>query len=991
NQPRLALSQIEDLLKQDNLSPSVLLPYQVQQIKYESWDSYEAYSEALQPYFLSPDWYFIGPFRNIGGSGYDKVFGPETSLTQIANQPYDNGVGKPIRWIQPQKQDPAAILNPEDRYLPENRIGDLYYLHKRFSLSEQKEVILELGRSEPIKIWLDGQAILEDPDGRGLEYSGERIRILLSAGQHDLRIKISPYNPNIRQYEEFSFLRLENKYNRAIPSAGVSVRLVDEKGRLLQLEKGDSETQQGRLLKHQALEDDQLVFLKSKLDSEDFRWSDYYLLARLLLKKQLYQDGVEVFSTAVERYPESIYLRSFLAMFHGQLGNFVYASRALERMDLRSTPFYSLCMREMSRLNAEIQRTQYLEWLDLLQEVSPSNEVVIRRSVQFYRQRNWTDTLDTYKERTLESYPDYEHLFRESNAARGKGEKEKFSFKEWRTKQKVTKARKKAKENPLPGLEEAVARYPYVTNKFLEKARYHQAEKEFAEAHQTLDEGLLSHPSSRSLFELKGDIYKEQAINDSARLFYERARNLPTNRYYGDEVSTKLKSLRAENKARDAFQEVSFEDILKEEDVWKAKYAQENIYIPLRTVQILIDTNGQLEVSQKMLMVVNTINGVRAMTQVNFSYLGENVSIKVVRPDGTEFRPEQNGNFAVFKDLKPGDRIYAEGTASGRYDWSQYPFGDHWMHWHSFMLSDPVYHTYLEIGVPQGGNLPYVPYRLEQDPSQRTQANYDFYRWELNELPRLKEEDAGFADWFASPAVWLSNESDWSKYVSWYEDLTYRKLDPTPSLQKLYDELVVPGMSDEEKLIAFYTFVSKEINYSMVPFLQSNFEPQSPDLTCSARIGDCKDVATLMIALLRMAGIESYYALTQAGQYMPFEPLPQIIFNHVVVAYVIDGEMRYVDPTTDRFPYTVLPEMDCDGWALLIKEGEDRIFRLPDTRLTADLSKLTYTLDAKLEETGSVSMKVEANLKGVEGARYREMLSDMDQSEQQEFLRRELN
>ncbi|MEL7340489.1 MAG: hypothetical protein AAGM67_08395, partial [Bacteroidota bacterium] len=271
NQPRLESSQIEDLLKQENLPPSVLLPYQVQQAKSESWDTYEAYCEALQPFYLRPDWYFIGPFRNIGGSGYGKVFGPEENLTQIANQPYDNGVGKPIRWIQPQKQDPAAILHPEDDYLPDNRIGDLYYLHKRFYLPAQQELILELGRSEPVKVWLDGQEILADPDGRGLEYDGERIRILLSEGRHDLRVKISPYNPNIRQYEEFSFLRLTSRYNRAVPSEGISIRLTDTKGVLIQSEPMPQDASQGKLLQHALLEDQQLVFLQSKLDSEDFR------------------------------------------------------------------------------------------------------------------------------------------------------------------------------------------------------------------------------------------------------------------------------------------------------------------------------------------------------------------------------------------------------------------------------------------------------------------------------------------------------------------------------------------------------------------------------------------------------------------------------------------------------------------------------------------------------------------------------------------------
>lgn len=990
--PDLAKSQIEDLVKDQRLSPSTLLPYRAKLVRIGRPETYENLVAEMKPLFLAPDWHYIGPFRNIGGSGFLKAYGPETTLTQITNQAYDNGVGKTLRWIQPQKQEPTGVLNPSGSYLPENRIGDLYYLHKRFALAEEQTLYLALGRSLPIKLWIDGEEILSEPDGRGLEYDGERIRILLTAGVHDLRIKLSPYNPNIRQYEEFSFFDIGERYGRKSDTEGVAVRFTDEMGNLIVLPSIDANAQTGTIKEHELLEDRNMVFLKSKILSEDFQWSDYYLFARVLLKKELYLEGISIFSTAVERSPESIYLRSFLAMFHGKVGNFVQASRSLERIDLRSTPFYPLVNREMSRLNADIQSELYYDWLSLLQEVAGSNRVTVRKSIDFYRLKNWSDTLDLYKDDIVERYPEYENLFRESYSSRGKEDKESFSLKEWRKDQKVKRARKKQKENPLKNLEETLVRFPFYISSFIEKATYHRAEEEIEAAMKTVDEGLLCHPNASTLLRLKGDLYKESGQVDSALHYYEWAYAFrKTSSYYRDDLSSKIKSLRSPIEARNAFKEVSFEDIIADEANWQSRYQDENVIIPLRTMQFLVDTAGNIESTQKMLVQINTVNGVRAWTQSNFSYLGDNVSIKVVRPDGTEFRPEQNGNFAVFKDLKPGDRIYAEGTGTDRFNWQEFPFGDHWMLWQPFMLSYPIHFTYLEIGVPQGEKLPYVPYRIDQEPTKRTEAGYDFYRWELKDVPKLKEEEAGFADWYSSPSIWFSNETDWSKFVEWYDELTYRKLDPNPYLENLYDQLVTPEMSDEEKVIAFYTYITKQINYSSVSFLQSNFEPQSPELTCTSSIGDCKDVATLMIALLRMADIESYYALTLAGQYIPFECLPQLIFNHVVVAYVINGKMEYVDLTTDRFPYRALPEMDANAWALLIKEGEDRIFRLPDSRIDPDRTKITYHLGAVLQADGSIEMDVNGIYTGVEGARFREILTDADQQERNELFRRELN
>lgn len=957
--------------------------YQLLRQQNKDYKVFADYQTAMAALYLPNDWHYLGPFKNIGGIGELTTYDPENELRNVSTTPYDNGLGKPLKWIQPKPQSPHGFIHPGE-YLPKNAVCDLYYLHKRFSLTEDTSLYLSLGRNLPVKIWMDGMEIFHARDERRFGYDDERILLRLTAGYHDLRIKLSPYTSNTRPYSEFLFFELGST-----PDEGICVRLTDAQGQQIAFPTQPL-AEAGSLLAFETLSDPSLDFYQSKIRQEAFQWSDYYVYARLLMQKGAYQEGIDFFEVQRARKADAVYLRSLLAMFYGASGNVVQAYRSLEKVDLFQTPFYPLIFKEIQRVNPEMRSQEYQKWLGLLQDCSPSNQTVVRKTAEFYRMKNWQDSLDAYQSDILARYPDYKSLFKEEYS-RTETDEAPFSWQNWRAEQKADKARKKFQKNPLENYESRLAQYPYRAQLYVDKARYLIQEEAWDDAQTTIEQGLRADPRGAALLELKGDWFLQREQPDSARYYFEQAVAYRGSRgYWRDDLGQKLKRLQAEHPAKAAFQEVRFADILAQSDTWEAQYAQEHVVVPLRTIQYFVDTNGYLEGRQKLLAQINTVNGVRNWTQKNFSFLGDNVSLKVIRPDGTEFRPEQNGNFAVFKDLRPGDRIYAEGTESDRFRWTDYPFNDHWMIWQDFMLDEPIFLTYLEIAVPSGTALPFVPNQLDQSPTIRTEAGYDFYRWELHQLPKLKAEEAGFPDWYAGPGLWLSNTTDWSKYVDWYHSLTFRKLEPNARLQSLYDELVAPGMTEQEKLIAFYTYITQEINYSSVPFLQSNFEPQAPDLTCTSGIGDCKDVATLMIALLRMAGIESYYALTLADQYLPFECLPQMIFNHVVVAYVIDGEMRYMDLTTDRFPWYALPQMDAEAWSLLIKPGVDRIFRLPDHRIDSTTNLIRYALAATIDSVGAVQMEVKGLYRGVEGAYFREVMTGSDADERDEFLRSEL-
>src|SRR6185436_7664790 len=92
-------------------------------------------------------------------------------------------------------------------------------------------------------------------------------------------------------------------------------------------------------------------------------------------------------------------------------------------------------------------------------------------------------------------------------------------------------------------------------------------------------------------------------------------------------------------------------------------------------------------------------------------------------------------------------------------------------------------------------------------------------------------------------------------------------------------------LSDLQKAKRIYDYVVKEIRYSSVDFRQSGLIPQSTANTLNSRIGDCKDVSTLFIAMCREVGLDAKLTLVCTNDNgSNFLFMPTVDFNHCIAA-----------------------------------------------------------------------------------------------------------
>ncbi|MFC0228927.1 DUF3857 domain-containing transglutaminase family protein [Serratia aquatilis] len=125
--------------------------------------------------------------------------------------------------------------------------------------------------------------------------------------------------------------------------------------------------------------------------------------------------------------------------------------------------------------------------------------------------------------------------------------------------------------------------------------------------------------------------------------------------------------------------------------------------------------------------------------------------------------------------------------------------------------------------------------------------------------------------------------------------------------------------------------------------------------------GDCKDLAILLSAMLKAAGIKAEPALVKRGDVAPSLLIPGIFApNHAIVRAEVDGKTWWLDPTNPVFaPGRTMPDIQ-QRWALIFgADGQVRQDNIPLETPAESIQVVRndqYTADGKAKVTASVDL-----------------------------------
>ncbi len=260
------------------------------------------------------------------------------------------------------------------------------------------------------------------------------------------------------------------------------------------------------------------------------------------------------------------------------------------------------------------------------------------------------------------------------------------------------------------------------------------------------------------------------------------------------------------------------------------------------------------------------------------------------------------------------------------------------------------------------------------------------FLWESQAIPALPREPRSPGVTEISPYVHVSTMGDWKQLGSWYADL----IRPQFALdQSLNDELsrITNGLqTDKEKIRAIQEFVLRSTHYVALEFGIYSYKPYPVTQIYARRFGDCKDKASLMIALLRAAGIEAEIALVRTRSLgdVAVEPASIAVFNHAIV-YVPKYDL-WLDGTAE-YAGRELPLEDQGAFSLTVSlGGAAQIRHIPMSRVADNYTR--HVIRGELSAQGVIQFSGSTTTRGEDAPGLRHDLAVREQ--QLDTFRRDL-
>lgn len=319
-----------------------------------------------------------------------------------------------------------------------------------------------------------------------------------------------------------------------------------------------------------------------------------------------------------------------------------------------------------------------------------------------------------------------------------------------------------------------------------------------------------------------------------------------------------------------------------------------------------------------------------------------------------------------------------------QYDSRPYVLDDEW----EFQREIPVREAKYTLQMPPGWE--YKAAWLNHAKVEPTASGTNQWQWVLTDLPGIRHERrmppwSGIAGRmvvaFLAPGARTQNGFlTWDDMARWQTGLASGKRDSTPDINNKFAEITGGKPTPQEKMREIAGYIQKDIRYVAIEVGIGGWQPHSASEIFSHRYGDCKDKATLMSTMLKLAGIDSYYLFinTRRGAVGPETP-PERMFNHAILAIRLPAELTdnrfqavyahprlgnllIFDPTSEKTPIGQLNGELQGNYALLVTPEGGELIKTPE--LPTGSSGIIRSGKFSLDPQGTLKAEVQETRKG---------------------------
>ncbi len=265
------------------------------------------------------------------------------------------------------------------------------------------------------------------------------------------------------------------------------------------------------------------------------------------------------------------------------------------------------------------------------------------------------------------------------------------------------------------------------------------------------------------------------------------------------------------------------------------------------------------------------------------------------------------------------------------------------VHWIGPLRSVPVPRKVITISSPAARKATVVTRgpAIAWKPTTRTVAGRTVVTYDLSNLQPYEDGQPGApVDWLPNPVIGISTGASWAAVAADYRALVEAKLAAPVTVPP--DLLAATPRATVDRILAW---LHGRVRYTGIELSQSAIVPFAPADTLARGFGDCKDKATLLVALLRAAKIQADVALLSTGPGTDVDvALPGMgEFDHAIVRAVVDGKDLWIDATEDLLPAGQLPVRDQGRRALIIAAGTKALTTTPASKPADNLIREVRT------------------------------------------------
>lgn len=290
----------------------------------------------------------------------------------------------------------------------------------------------------------------------------------------------------------------------------------------------------------------------------------------------------------------------------------------------------------------------------------------------------------------------------------------------------------------------------------------------------------------------------------------------------------------------------------------------------------------------------------------------------------------------------------------------------------------------LTIRVPKGMAL-YLQAPGLQATEPADEGEQRIYHWQYsNTSPkRWTEEDQGLWRVDESPTLLASTFGSYQAVAKAYGDRALPKAVPTERTRELAKQIVGTETRTQERARLIYEWVSRNITYGGNCIGIGAVVPRDIDFVLDNKMGDCKDHATLLQALLASADVASEQVLVNAGGDYDLPQIPVVSMVNHVINYLPESGI-YLDSTASDIPFGYLPSG-------LYSKPVIHVGRVKAVETIPPLGHASSSqhLHMRLQvlPTGSADGEMKIDLQGLSAASVRAYMRNLASDKAQDFVK----